>query len=240
MRQKKIIYRGNRFPLFVNKRHLIYKRNMVWLRIIFLLDYSDRMTHRSVYHQIELMTTLCVFCCFLSCTSRNALRTLNVFVRMDWGLQCRGWTVDKLRAGAEPLIKRREDMTGDLDQSLRNLWSIKWCLNLREYSVAIQDANTSEESGDTWRVEHRSSIYCDTGSVIHKHSCAFFIGLLNGALHGIWLFSIERETKYGIKETMIYVKVNYCPSVCFFGWGMVVIHTIWCLLSSSVKTIAKM
>jgi hypothetical protein len=119
------------------------------LLFIFVLEYSYRMTHRSVSHQIVLMTTLCVFYCFLSYTSSNTLSTLNVFVRMNWGLQCRGWPVDKLRAGVEPLIKRREDMTGDLDQSLRNLWSIKWCLNLSEYSVAIQNANTSEESEDT-------------------------------------------------------------------------------------------
>jgi len=49
----------------------------------------------------------------------------------------------------------------------------------------------------------------------------------------------ENETKYGLKEAMYYVKVNYCPSVCFFGRDMVVIHTIWCLLSLSVNKIAK-
>jgi hypothetical protein len=54
----------------------------------------------------------------------------------------------------------REDMTGDLDQSLRNLCSIKWCLDLREYSVAIQSANTSEESGDTcgWDIAPVSTV----------------------------------------------------------------------------------
>jgi hypothetical protein len=50
---------------------------------------------------------------------------------------------------------------------------------------------------------------------------------------------IENETKYGLKETMSYVKVNYRPSVCFFGRGMVVIHTIWRLLSLSTNKIAK-
>jgi len=41
--------------------------------------------------------------CFLSYTSRNTFSTLNVFVGMGWGLQCRGWPVDKLHAGVEPL-----------------------------------------------------------------------------------------------------------------------------------------
>ena len=39
-------------------------------------------------------------------------------------------------------------MTGDLDQSLRNLRSIKWCLNSSEHSFAIRNTNTSEESED--------------------------------------------------------------------------------------------
>jgi len=47
------------------------------------------------------------------------------------------------------------------------------------------------------------------------------------------------ETAFGLKETMNYVKVNYCHGVCSFGRGMVVIHTIWCLLSLSVNKIAK-
>jgi hypothetical protein len=145
-----------------------------------------------------------------------------------------------LHASAEPLIKRGEDMTGYLDQSLRNLWPIKWCLNLRECSVAIQNANTSEESRyksgpDTAAVSTVTLVQYYTYTLVLsflEYLMVLFKGL--GIVASKGALTENHGTKYGKKETMNYIKVDYCPSICFSGRGMVVVHIIWCYGAVSV------
>jgi hypothetical protein len=52
------------------------------------------------------------------------------------------------------------------------------------------------------------------------------------------ILSENDETKCGKRETVNYVNIDYCPNVDFFGRGVVVIYTMWCLLSVSLNKIA--